>query len=102
MKAENGVIDDSSQRKIIKQLSEVNPDIGVSILPQALVIEPVDLGDLSYFVITSQNSYSVLKSDFQSNQQRYCFNRVVPTVNIIAHEEVVGVWRLSANFKKFL
>lgn len=41
------VFDDSSQGQVIEKLSELLPNVCVTILPQALVIEAVDLGDLS-------------------------------------------------------
>lgn len=62
MEAEDSVIDNSCQGKVVEQLSEVNPDIGVAVLPQALVIETVHLGDLTDFMVTSENSQSVLEA----------------------------------------
>jgi len=55
MEAENGVIDDSSQGEVVEQLGEVDPYVGVTVLPQALVVEPVHLRDLSDLVVTSQD-----------------------------------------------
>jgi len=55
MEAENSVIDDCSQGEVVKQLSEVDPYVGVSVLPQALVVEPVHLCDLPDLVVTSQD-----------------------------------------------
>jgi hypothetical protein len=99
MEAEDSVVDNSCERKVVEQLSEVNPDIGVTVLPQALVIETVDLGDLTDFMVTSENSQSVLEAHLQSNEQRYGLDRVVATINIISHEQVVGVWGLSTNLE---
>jgi hypothetical protein len=67
MEAEDGVINDSGQGEIIEQLGEEHPDVRVTIFPQALVIEAIDLGDLSHFVVTSENSNSVLVPHFQSD-----------------------------------
>ena len=41
MKAENGVINNSSEWQIIEELSEIDPHIWVSILAQALIIEAI-------------------------------------------------------------
>jgi hypothetical protein len=62
MEAEDSVIDYSCQRKVVEQLGEVNPDIRVTVLPQALVIETVHLSDLTDFMVTSENSQSVLEA----------------------------------------
>lgn len=35
------VIDKPSQRKIIKQIRKVLPDVGVAVLSQAFIVEPV-------------------------------------------------------------
>ena len=99
MEAEDSVIDNSCQRKVVEQLSEVNPDIRVTVLPQALVVETVHLGDLTDFMVTSENSQSVLDAHLQSNEQRYGLDRVVATINIISHKQVVGVWGLSTNLE---
>jgi len=56
MEAEDGVVNDSSQGQIVEQLSKVHPYIGVSVLPQALVVETVHLGDLTDFMVTSEYS----------------------------------------------
>ena len=41
VKAEDLVLDDSGQREVIEELSELFPDIGVTILSQTLIIESV-------------------------------------------------------------
>ena len=55
MKTENRVINDGCKWQIIEKLSEVNPDIRVSVLTEALIVEAIDLGDLTYLVVTSEN-----------------------------------------------
>ena len=62
MEAEDSVVYNSSQGEVVEQLSEVNPDIRVTILPQALVVESVHLSDLTDFMVTSENSESVLEA----------------------------------------
>ena len=41
VKAEDRVLNDSSQRKEVKKLGELLPDIGVAVLSQALIIEAI-------------------------------------------------------------
>jgi len=102
VEAENSVINNCSKGKIIEQLSEVNPDVGVTVLAQAFVIEAIDLGDLTDFMVSSQDGYSVLEARLQSDKESYCLNGVIATVDIISHEKIIGIWGLSANFKELL
>jgi ActR/RegA family two-component response regulator len=69
MKTENRVINDGCKWQIIEKLSEVNPDIRVSVLTEALIVEAIDLGDLTYLVVTSENGQTILEADLESNKQ---------------------------------
>ncbi len=100
MEAENCVVDNCSKGEVVKQLSEVDPDIGVTVLAQAFVVEAIDLGDLTDFMVASQDGNSVLEARLQGDEESHGLNGVVATVDIISHEKVVGIWRLSANFKE--
>lgn len=51
MDAEDLIIDDGSQWEVIKDLCAIFPDIEASILPQALVVEAIDLCDLPRLVV---------------------------------------------------
>ena len=50
------------QRKVVKEISEVLPDIGIAIFSETLVIEAIDLSDLSALMVASQDCYSVRKA----------------------------------------
>jgi len=52
-------------------------------------------------VISSQDGKSILESHLQRHQQGDSLNRVVASVNIISHEEIVGVGWLSTNLEQF-
>ena len=59
MHTENFVINNGSQRKIVKDFCAVFPRIRVSILPVNFIIESIDGGNLSRLVVSSQESNSV-------------------------------------------
>jgi len=99
MEAENLIFDDSGQGQVVKQVSQVLPDVSVAVLAKTLVVEAIHLGNLSAFVVSSENCDSVLKAHLQAHEQRDSLYRVVSSVNIIAHEEVVGVGRSTTNLK---
>lgn len=51
--AENGTVDNGGKNKKVKHLAASLPDRGVAVLLLALLVETVDLGDLSGLVITA-------------------------------------------------
>jgi len=59
------------------------------------------LSDLSGLVVAAQDRDSVSITHFQGNEQRYRLHRVVTSIDVVSHEQVVGVWRLASNFEKF-
>ena len=55
------------------------------------------LSNLTAFVVSTQNSDSVAVAHLEADEQRDGFNGVVATVDVISHEEVVGIRRLASN-----
>jgi len=100
MQAENAVLNDCSQLQVVEEGGEVLPHIGVAVLPQALIVEAVDLGDLLALVISTKNSDAVRIADFQANEEGDCLDRVLASVDIVAHEEVVVIWQLSSDVEE--
>ena len=52
-------------------------------------------------MISSEDRNSVLVANFQTDKEGHSLDRVIPTVDIITHEQVVGVRWLASNFKEF-
>lgn len=52
-------INNCSQGEIIKYLGAISPYINRSVLSEALIIEAINLGDLSTFMVTSYQAHSV-------------------------------------------
>ncbi len=46
MQAEDLSADEGGEGQVVKQVGEVLPHIGIAVLAQALIIEPVNLSDL--------------------------------------------------------
>lgn len=90
-KAAHLIINQRGQRKVIKQICKELPNVRIPIFPQTLVIKPINLSNLSRLVIPSQDRHSISVSQLECNEQSDSFNRVVSTINIVTHEEVVGV-----------
>jgi hypothetical protein len=84
VEAEDLIVDKGGKRKVIEEIGEVFPDICVTILSKALVIETINLSDLTGFVIATENCDSGGVSDFESNKERDSFYRVVTSIDIIS------------------
>jgi len=101
MQTENLRSNDCSQRKVVEQLSKLLPHFSISILPQAFIIEPVNLSDLSALMVASKDGQSLWISHFQSDKESDSLNRVIASINVISHEQVISIRGLSSNLKKF-
>jgi hypothetical protein len=91
------VVDQRRQGKIVEQVGEKLPHVGVSVLSQTLVVEAVNLGDLPRFVVAPENGHTVTVAEFERDEQGHRLDRVVPSIDIVAHEEVVCVGRVAAD-----
>ena len=59
------------------------------------------LGNLSALVVSSQDGYSVSEAHLKGNKKSHGLNRVVSAINIISHEQIVGVGRLATDSEQF-
>lgn len=91
------VVNQRGQGEVVEEIREKLPDIGVSVLSQALVVESIHLGDLPRLVVTSQNGDTVPISQFERDEQRDRLYRVVSSIDVIAHEQVIRVGRVSTD-----
>ena len=64
MQTKDLVLHDGRERQVIEQISQELPNVCVTVLAHAFVVEAVDLSDLAAFVIASQNSESVSIAHF--------------------------------------
>ena len=58
------------------------------------------LSDLSALVVAAKNRDSVSIAYFECNHECHDLHRVVSSVDIISHKEIVCVWELSAYFEQ--
>lgn len=62
-------INDGRQGQIVKYLSAVSPDSDRTVLAETLVVETVDLGDLSGLVVSSNQCYPVWITHLRSKTE---------------------------------
>ena len=96
------LIDQSGDAHGIEYVHHVLPGVGVSVLLHALIIETVDLSDLSSFVVTAQQHNSIRVTSLQREKQLHCFYTEVTTVDVISHEYVFGVRNITSNTEQLL
>ena len=101
VQAENFIGYDSCQRQIVEQLDEHPPNIRMAIFAQTLIIEAVNLSDLARLVVAAQNRDAVRIAHLQRNEKGDRLDTVMTTVNIISHEQIIGVRKTAAQAEKF-
>jgi hypothetical protein len=85
------VIDERSEGQKVEQISEESPNVGVPILAETLVVEPIHLRDLPRFVVPTENSDTVAVAKFESDEEGDRLDGIVSAIDVVPHEEVVGV-----------
>ena len=100
MQTEDLVLNYRCEGQVVEQICEVLPDVRVAIFAEALIVETIDLSDLSRLVIASENCDAVLKAHFQANEKCHSLDRVISTIDVISHEQVVCVWGASTDLEK--
>ena len=96
----NLILDEGGEREKVKEGRKLCPDISRAVLSQALIVEAVDLGDLTALVVAAQNGYSVWEADLERDKVGDRLNAVVASVHVVAHEEVVVIGQLATNVEK--
>jgi len=105
MDTEDFTFDNSTDAKIIEDLCAVFPRVGISVLSNGLVVEAIDGGDLSGFVITSEEGDVSWILHLKTEKKLESFDRVESSVNEISHEDVFGIGNLTTfveNLKKIM
>jgi len=101
MNTEYLVINNSRKGQKIKYFGAITPHINWAILSEAFVIKAVNLGNLSWFVVASDKGDSISISYFKRQQQKECLHRMKPSVNEIAHENIISLRTISSYFEQF-
>ena len=93
-------VDESGEWQIVEQVGEILPHVGVAVLAQALVVEAVHLCDLTRLVVAAQYCDAIFVAHLERDKQCHGLHRVVAAIDIVAHEQVVGVRRVAADFEQ--
>ena len=91
VQAEDLVVDERRQGQVVEEVGEEFPHVRVAVFAQALVVEAVDLRDLARLVVAAQDGDALGVADFERDEEGHRLDGEVAAVDVVAHEEVVGV-----------
>mmetsp|Transcript_35739 Transcript_35739/g.87962 ORF Transcript_35739/g.87962 Transcript_35739/m.87962 type:complete len:239 (-) Transcript_35739:313-1029(-) len=91
VRAEDLVVDGGGQRQVVEHVRDVLPHVGVAVLAQALVVEPVHLGDLAALVVAPQQEHPPRPPRLHGHDGADGLHAVVAPVHVVTQEQVVGV-----------
>ena len=69
MEAEDLVVDEGGEGKVVEEISEILPHVCVAVFSQTLIVEAVNLGDLARLVVASQDGDARWVADLERHQQ---------------------------------
>ena len=81
MNTKDSSIHNSRKSEIIKDFTTPPPNMTTSILPLTLVVESIDLRYLSRFVVTTYEGDTIRISNFESEEEQKCFDRVKAAID---------------------
>lgn len=99
---EDATVHKGADGKKIEHVDTLLPDVGSAVLPHALVIKTIHLGDLPALVVSTKKRNAVWVEDLQRKQEQKRFDAVVASVDIIAHEEVIRIRTFASDKEQLL
>jgi len=100
VQAEDLIVDKGGEREVVEKIREGFPHVGISILSEAFIVESVHLSDLAGFVIATENRNALRIPNLQGDKQSHSLHREIATIDVVAHEEIIGIWVGSANLEQ--
>lgn len=100
VEAKHLLVNKGSQWQVVEELGEDLPHVSITILSQAFVIKSIHLRDSACLVVSSEDMDTGWVADLVCDQKGHGLDRVVTTIDVVTHEEVVIIWNIASNFEK--
>ena len=97
MDAKYLVVYDGGEGEVVEDIGAVFPHVEAPVLPEAFIVEPVDLRYLPRFVVSPEERHPPLVSHFQGEEQDEGLDRVQSSIDEVPEEEVGDEGRLPAD-----
>lgn len=95
MHGEDFFVDDSGDRQAVEAVGEGLPELDV-VPPLTLIVETVYAVDRGTFVVTAENEKVFRVLDLVGKEETDGLERLLSAINVIAEEEIVGLWGEAA------
>jgi hypothetical protein len=99
MHSEDLLVDDGSNRQAVEAVGEGLPQLDI-ISSLALVVEAVDAIDRGAFVVATEDEEVLGILDLICEQKADGLEGLLATVDVVAKEEVVGLWGKATIFEQ--
>lgn len=83
VQTEDLVFNESSEGEVVEEVGEVFPHVRIAVFAKALVVEAVDLGDLTGFVVATKDGNTLGVTNLQADQKGHSFDGIVSSIDII-------------------
>jgi hypothetical protein len=91
VEAEDLVLDEGGEGEVVEEVGEVLPHVGVAVLPQALVVEAVDLCDLAGFVVAAQDGDALGVADLEGDEEGDGLDGIVSSIDVVAYKRFMSL-----------
>ena len=99
MHGENLLINNGGNRQAVEAVGESLPQLNV-VSAFALIVESVDTVNRGALVVAAQNEEVLGVLDFVGKEQANGLQGLLPTIDVITKEEIVGLWGETTVFEK--
>ena len=83
MKAEDLVVNKRGEREVVEKVGKIFPYICIAVFPEALVVKPIYLGNLSGLMVSSKDGDALGVSNFEGNKESDSLDGEIAAINIV-------------------
>ena len=81
--AEDLVVDDHTESKVVEHVGKIMPDVGITVLPRTLSVKAIGLRNASRFVVPADEVDSLRVSELQTYEKCDSLDAEEPSIDIV-------------------